>query len=160
MSSVEPQRLREFDVPQQYAQDLKTLNSLAEGAKSLVTVIGVNIHTIKSMYHAVERLERFPEYAKQNDYVLCDFKRRLDHAKQLHCYHLRNVSSIADRAKSVATQLRDTAALRNSEINRLNALATIELTEKSGSETYIVKALTVLALIFAPASFAAVSNVY
>ncbi len=61
------------------------------------------------------------------------------------------------------TQMRDTISLRNSEMSRLsteetkrNTEATLELSERSSYEAHVVKTLTVLALVFAPASFVAV----
>lgn len=42
------------------------------------------------------------------------------------------------------------------EETRLNTTATFDLSEKSGHEAHVLKILTVLALIFAPAGYAAV----
>ena len=61
-------------------------------------------------------------------------------------------------------QYRDNMNLRNSEVARVDmetskvhAAATLELATRSGREAHVLKVLTVLALIFAPATFIAVS---
>ena len=61
-------------------------------------------------------------------------------------------------------QLRDLVSLRNSELSRLhtetmnaNTASTAQLAEESSRETHTMKTLTVLALVFVPASFVAVS---
>ncbi|KAJ4188785.1 hypothetical protein NW755_006276 [Fusarium falciforme] len=91
----------------------------------------------------------------------------LEKTQQEHRFSLKNASAVLDRARATSEQLRDTASLRNSEISKmssemanLNTLAIARLAEQSSRETHIVKTLTVLALIFVPASFVAVSNQY
>lgn len=70
--------------------------------------------------------------------------------------------SVLDRAVMLSYELRDTIALRNHDINKqANDAATqgthaiVELSRKSGYEARVLKLLSVVAVIFLPASLAA-----
>ena len=166
MSGVEPRNLREFDTPEQSSRDMKALQSLADQARRVTHVIDLNIETIDAMTEATKRLGRIANGSAACDpQMLGAFLERLERAMRRHRYSLKNAAVLAERAKALSEQLRDTISLRNSEMNRLsteetkrNTEATLELSERSGYEAHVVKMLTLLALVFAPASFVAVSS--
>ncbi len=77
-------------------------------------------------------------------------------SKRRHQYALHNVSLLVERTCRLSGLLRNTVALRNAELSRLSTEATLEMSKQSGYEAHVVKMLTVLALLYVPASFASV----
>lgn len=183
MSSMEPTKLNEFDSIQQTSKDLKTLQYLSDQARRLINTIELNIETMGGMLREISGLKvlSFGSSHRAPVEVLSSL---LEKTQQEHRFSLKNASAVLDRAKATSeqvcnfqvsttvtmtdlycVQLRDTASLRNSEVSKmssemtnLNTLAIANLAEQSGRETHVVKTLTVLALVFVPASFAAVSS--
>ena len=108
----------------------------------------------------------------------------LESAMNEHIFLRKNVSSLVERASILSTQvrlsvlfckrrsltnakykLRDTILFRNSELNKdisnasfRGTAAMVDLSHKSSHEARVVKALTVIALVFVPTSFVAVSS--
>ncbi|WAO92292.1 Hypothetical protein NCS54_00979400 [Fusarium falciforme] len=161
MSNMEPTKLNEFDSVQQTSKDLKTLQSLSDQARRLMNTIDLNIETIKCMLKEINGLRVLSLDSPHCAPVEMLFN-LLEKTQQEHRFSLKNASAVLDRARATSEQLRDTASLRNSEISKmssemanLNTLAIARLAEQSSRETHIVKTLTVLALIFVPASFVA-----
>ncbi|RMJ13027.1 hypothetical protein BHE90_001576 [Fusarium euwallaceae] len=162
MSGVEPTKLNEFDSVEQTSKDLKTLQYLSDQARRLIASIELNMETIRCLQKEFLGLGAIslPESPHRPSVEMLSGV--LEKAQQEHKFSLRNASSVLDRAKATSEQLRDTAALRNSEITKMNSevanmntLAIAQLAEQSSRETHVVKTLTVLALVFVPASFVA-----
>ncbi|KAK4197947.1 hypothetical protein QBC40DRAFT_256483 [Triangularia verruculosa] len=160
-SGVIPQDLNMFDSPAAVAQDMKHLQRLTDNLRRVSTMIGLNTETIDCLINRVGSLTQDTRCNRDLD-DLSPFLRTLHQIKQEHKFALTNSSAVLDRATSLANQLRDTVALRNSEINKHhteqlggNTAAIADLSEQAGRETSVVKTLTVLALVFVPASFVA-----
>ncbi|KAK4671699.1 hypothetical protein QC764_0097930 [Podospora pseudoanserina] len=158
-SGVIPQDFNMFDSPATVAQDMKHLQRLTDSLRRVSTMISLNIDTVDCLINRVEMFNK-GSYIYPDD--LLPFLRSLHQFKQEHKFALKNSSAVLERATSLANQLRDTVALRNSEINKNhteqlggNTAALANLSEQAGRETSVVKTLTVLALVFVPASFVA-----
>ncbi|XEV01518.1 hypothetical protein FSHL1_006805 [Fusarium sambucinum] len=102
-----------------------------------------------------------PQTSAQGD-LLRSLLEQLSQIQSEHEFSLMNVSSILDRSKAISAQLRDTVSLRNGEFNKTstemtsrNTSAILRLSDKSAREARGVKTLTVLAMVYVPASFAA-----
>ncbi|KAK4175246.1 hypothetical protein QBC36DRAFT_27224 [Triangularia setosa] len=157
---VIPENLNMFDSPASVAQDMKHLQRLTDTLRRVATMIELNMETIDCLVRQVERLIK--GINSNNFQNLTLFLSTLHGIKQEHNFALKNSSVVLDRSISLSTQLRDTVALRNSEINKLhtqmmdrNTAAIVQLSRQASQETSVVKTLTVLALVFVPASFVA-----
>jgi hypothetical protein len=80
---------------------------------------------------------------------------RLENLQQQHEYLLQMVRNVHERATTLLYKVRDTTVLRNHEINRCATHALMDLSRKSAYEARVAKLLTVVAVIFLPATFAA-----
>ncbi|RSL49588.1 hypothetical protein CEP54_012364 [Fusarium duplospermum] len=161
MFSMEPTKPNEPDPIQRTSKDLKTLQYLSDQARRLINIIELNIETLQCMIKEINGLRVLPPDPPHQAPVEVLFN-LLEKTQQEHRFSFKNASSVLDRARATSEQLRDTASLRNSELSKmssemtnLNTLAMAKLAEQSSRETRIVKTLTVLALIFVPASFVA-----
>ncbi|RSL66869.1 hypothetical protein CEP53_003197 [Fusarium sp. AF-6] len=165
MFNMEPSKPNEPDPIQQTSKDLKTLQYLSDQARRLINIIELNIETLKCMMKEINNLRVLSFDSPHHASVEVLFN-LLEKTQQEHRFSFKNASAVLDRARATSEQLRDTASLRNSEISKmssemtnLNTLAMAKLAEQSSRETRIVKTLTVLALIFVPASFVAMGFV-
>ncbi|KAH7142071.1 hypothetical protein EDB81DRAFT_653561 [Dactylonectria macrodidyma] len=162
MSGVEPTKLNEFDSVLSSTRDLKTLQFLSDQARRLLNAIELNAKTIECLQTDVCSLKAISSFDEGGHATLDVFSENLKKAQQEHHFSLRNASAVLDRATATSQHLRDTISLRNGEISKLNAetenqntLAIAQLADQSARETNVVKTLTVLALVFVPASFVA-----
>ncbi|RSL86678.1 hypothetical protein CDV31_016366 [Fusarium ambrosium] len=144
MSGVEPTKLNQFDSVEQTSKDLKTLQYLSDQSRRLINVIELNMETIKCLQNEAQGLGAISSLEPSHRPPVEVLSNMLEKAQKEHRFSLKNASA-----------LRDAAALRNSEITNLVTKATAKLAEQSSRETHVVKTLTVLALIFVPASFVA-----
>ncbi|KAJ0119461.1 hypothetical protein J7T55_013663 [Diaporthe amygdali] len=150
MSGVEPGNLREFDTLESSSKDMKSLQAYIDMALRVKHIIDMNLETLDAMTRAMSEIgvrDSFPRPTQTDS-----LHRSLNKMRQQHRLSIKNYSSMIERAKSISEQLRNTISIRNSA-------ATIELTVRSGYEAHVVKILTVLALIFLPASFVSMGYV-
>ncbi|KAK1990952.1 hypothetical protein LX36DRAFT_704992 [Colletotrichum falcatum] len=164
ISGIEAGKLREFDTLDQSVRDIKTLQFLADQARRVKQAVEVNIDTIELVRTAMGRIRKSknerPSPYDGNALVRLDD--RLADCRSKHRSNRRSILAVSKRAEALSQQLRDTVALRNGELSRSNmeetrrnTSATFDLSEKSGQEAHVLKILTVLALVFAPAGYAA-----
>ncbi|RSL42439.1 hypothetical protein CEP53_012193 [Fusarium sp. AF-6] len=162
MSEVDPAKLNVLDSVQSSAKDFKTLQFLADQARRLIKAIELNMATINCLRRDLDQLvAASPPTTVGNNYLAAVIE-KVQKTQQEHDFSLKNASSVLDRAMATSRHLRDTTSLRNSEISKLNAeranqntMAIAQLADQSSRETHVVKSLTVLALVFVPASFVA-----
>ena len=118
-------------------------------------MLDVNATTLSTMLHAFRR---------RKDHIpdLPSLQERLEDIQQEYGFLQKMSKSVLDRAVMLSHELRDTIALRNHDINKqANDAATqgthaiVELSRKSAYEARVVKLLSVVAVVFLPASFAA-----
>jgi len=118
-------------------------------------MLDVNATTLSTMLHAFRR---------RKDHIpdLPSLQERLEDIQQEYGFLQKMSKSVLDRAVMLSHELRDTIALRNHDINKqANDAATqgthaiVKLSRKSAYEARVVKLLSVVAVIFLPASFAA-----
>ncbi|KAM5349433.1 hypothetical protein ACJ41O_005938 [Fusarium nematophilum] len=163
MSGIEPTKLNEFDSVERSTKDFKTLQYLSDQARRAINAIELNIDTIRCLQKEIGSLSTINSSGGANTRSIEALSAHLEIIQREYQFSLKNASAVLDRAKATSQHLRDTASLRNSEISKLNAemanhntRAIANLADKSGREAHVVKTLTVLALVFVPASFVAV----
>ncbi|KAH7143768.1 hypothetical protein EDB81DRAFT_842978 [Dactylonectria macrodidyma] len=164
LAGVEPDILNEFDTPHSSATDMKTIHYLEDQAQRILTLINLNIETMGCLMRQAKRLRARGRSSDRG--MLTQFEDQMQKIKQDHRFSLLHVSAIIKRSRSVSEQLRDTIALRNSEINKKqtematgHTKAIFNLSKISSQEAQVVKTLTGLALIFVPASYVAMGYV-
>jgi len=175
LSGIEPGKFNEYDTAHRSAVDMKTLQYLQDQAQRLATIISLNMEVLESFASLAERLGKlFPDTIDVAG-ILTQFSGELERVKREHRFSLISSASIINRARSVAEQvslpskpkhmtanpawqLRDTISLRNNELANQHAAGMVELSRASSRETQVLKTLTVLALIFVPASYVAVGT--
>ncbi|RTE79748.1 hypothetical protein BHE90_005787 [Fusarium euwallaceae] len=162
MSEVDPAKLNVLDSVQSSAKDFKTLQFLADQARRLIKAIELNMATINCLRRDLDQLVAASPPTGVGNNSLAAVIEKIQKTQQEHEFSLKNASSVLDRAIATSRHLRDTTSLRNSEISKLNAeranqntMAIAQLADQSSRETHVVKSLTVLALVFVPASFVA-----
>ena len=118
-------------------------------------MLDVNSTTITAMLRAFTRRKEYVPNLQKLQEELEDIQQEYDFLQKMS-------KSVLDRAVMLSHELRDTIALRNHDINKeANDSATkgthaiVELSRKSAYEARVVKLLSVVAVIFLPASFAA-----
>ncbi|KIW82572.1 hypothetical protein Z517_05599 [Fonsecaea pedrosoi CBS 271.37] len=154
MFSIETDAASDSKKVQQCISSMKDLTHLVDQILRISHVLALNSTIIHCMtnaarrYETVERRDAFLDLA-ESVHLEYDFLRRL-------------AESLLARGNNLSRQLQDIIAFRNSELNNRIATATststgavVELTSKSSHEARIVKVLTIVALIYVPASFAA-----
>ncbi|KIW91387.1 uncharacterized protein Z519_08283 [Cladophialophora bantiana CBS 173.52] len=154
MFSIETETAGDSKKVQQCVSSMKELTHLVDQLLRISHMLGLNSRIIHSMMDAARRYES----AERRDAFLI-----FAETVQLQYDFLRQLTeSLLARGNNLSRQLRDIIAFRNSELNNRIANATststgavVELTLKSSHEARIVKVLTVVALIYVPASFAA-----
>ncbi|CAM1500523.1 Fc.00g096850.m01.CDS01 [Cosmosporella sp. VM-42] len=162
MSGVEPNKLNEFDTVHSTTKDFKTLQYLSDQARRVMNAIKLNMATMKCLQQKIHCLVALWPCPSTNGSSLMALSTLLPKIEQEHGFSLKNVSAVCERAKATSEHLRDTVSLKNSEINTLNTdmanqntSAIVQLADKSSREAHVVKTLTVLALVFVPASYVA-----
>ncbi|KAH7159766.1 hypothetical protein B0J13DRAFT_616567 [Dactylonectria estremocensis] len=160
LAGVEPDILNEFDTPHSSATDMKTIHYLEDQAQRILTLINLNMQTMGCLVRQAKRLRGRGRSLDRG--MLTQFESQMQKVKQDHRFSLLHVSAVIKRSRSVSEQLRDTIALRNSEINKKqtematgHTKAIFNLSKISSQEAQVVKTLTGLALIFVPASYVA-----
>ena len=118
-------------------------------------MLDVNSMTITAMLRAFTRRKEYIPNLQQ-------LREELEDIQQEYEFLQKMSKSVLDRAVMLSHELRDTIALRNHDINRdanesttRGTQAIVELSRKSAYEARVVKLLSVVAVIFLPASFAA-----
>ncbi|KAK4221865.1 hypothetical protein QBC38DRAFT_461016 [Podospora fimiseda] len=153
LSGIEVGKHNEFDDPHSSANDMKTLQHLEDQANRVMNVIELNIETIDCM---ITHSKKVKKRGHSSDHgMIDDFLEEMEAIRQDHRFSLLNISAVMKRSKAISEQLRDTVAVRNSEMANTHTKAIYKLTEASGQEARVVKTLTVLALFFVPASLVA-----
>ncbi|KIW31397.1 hypothetical protein, variant [Cladophialophora immunda] len=155
MFSIETETAGDSKKVQQCISSMKELTHLVDQLLRMSHVLGLNSKIIYCMMNAARRYES----AERRDAFLA-----FAETVQLEYDFLQQLAgSLLARGNNLSRQLRDIIAFRNSELNNRIATATststgavVELTSKSSHEARIVKVLTIVALIYVPASFAAV----
>jgi Mg2+ and Co2+ transporter CorA len=158
LSGVEPEKLNEYDTASNSAKDMKTLQVLQDQAQRVSTMVSLNMETIGCLSRQAARLGTLGDSSSHWCGMLSGFESRLQDIEQQHRFSLINISAVIRRIETYAEQLRDTISIRNSELANVHTRAVVHLSKASSQETRVVKALTVLALVFVPAGFVAVSG--
>ncbi|KAK3369224.1 hypothetical protein B0T24DRAFT_632148 [Lasiosphaeria ovina] len=155
LSGIEPEKLNEYDTAHRSAVDMKTLQYLQDQAQRLSTVISLNLEMLESLANLAVRLGKLFPKTVDPEGTLTQFFGELERFKREHRFSLISATAVINRARSVGEQLRDTISLRNTELANNNTAGMVELSRASSRETQVLKTLTVLALIFVPASYVA-----
>lgn len=158
LSGVEPEKLNEYDTASNSAKDMKTLQVLQDQAQRVSTMVSLNMETIGCLSRQTARLRTLGDSSSNWCGMLEGFENRLQNIEQRHRFSLINISAVIRRIETYTEQLRDTISIRNSELANVHTRAVVHLSRASSQETRVVKALTVLALVFVPAGFVAVSG--
>ncbi|KAG5659500.1 hypothetical protein KAF25_002059 [Fusarium avenaceum] len=162
MAGVEPNKLNEFDALHSTASDLKSLQYLSDQVRRVINLIQLNKLTLEVFQERIRHLESITPLASSQANSLRVFLTKLSQFQKEHEFSLVNASAVLERAKATSEQLRDTVSVRNGEFNKTstemtsrNTTAIVDLSHKSGREAHVVKTLTVLALVYVPASYVA-----
>ncbi|KAI6749335.1 hypothetical protein HG530_015174 [Fusarium avenaceum] len=162
MAGVEPNKLNEFDALHSTASDFKSLQYLSDQVRRVINLIQVNKLTLEVFQERIRHLESITPLASSQANSLRVFLTKLSQFQKEHEFSLVNASAVLERAKATSEQLRDTVSVRNGEFNKTstemtsrNTTAIVDLSHKSGREAHVVKTLTVLALVYVPASYVA-----
>ncbi|OAP54308.1 hypothetical protein AYL99_11409 [Fonsecaea erecta] len=155
MFSIETGTDNDSKKVQQCVSAMKQLTHLVDQLSRISHVLGLNSKIIHCMMNAARRYDESAER--------CAAFLAFAEAVQLEYAFLRQLAeSLLARGNNLSRQLHDIIAFRKSELNNRIANATsastaavVELTSKSSHEARIVKVLTIVALIYVPASFAA-----
>ena len=118
-------------------------------------MLDINSTTITAMLRSFTRRKEYVPNLQMLQEELEDIQQEYDFLQKMS-------KSVLDRADMLSHELRDTIALRNHDINKeandsatAGTQAIVELSRKSAYEARVVKLLSVVAVIFLPASFAA-----
>ncbi|CAG1971405.1 unnamed protein product, partial [Fusarium graminearum] len=180
MFGVELSNANEINSVQSSTRDFKSLQFISDRARRVITCIQINIHTIECLRDKLNRFANWDTFDNTNDTPVHRLLTDLSKSLEEHRFACRNASAVLARAVATSQfvrtwrpcqlnsysnifQLRDTISLRNNETNRSNTETVSEntrtiarLANLSGRDARVVKTLTVLALVFVPASFVAV----
>ncbi|XEU94918.1 hypothetical protein FSHL1_000202 [Fusarium sambucinum] len=162
MFGVEPTKTDEINSVESSTRDFKSLQFVSDQARRVITCIQINMHTIECLQEKMNHIANWETLENLNGTTVLLSSTELSKALEEHRFACRNASAVLARATATSQFLRDTISLRNSEISRLNSeivnqntLMIARLADLSGRDARVVKTLTVLALIFVPASFVA-----
>lgn len=103
MSSVEPNKLREFDTVEKASMDMKSLQAFIDMALRVLHIVDVNLQTMDDLSQALLKLRgRHPlTDATQIQSLL----HSLSNNRRQHRFVLKSFSSMLDRAKSLSDQV-------------------------------------------------------
>ncbi|KAL6922931.1 hypothetical protein FSST1_000205 [Fusarium sambucinum] len=162
MFGVEATKTDEINSVESSTRDFKSLQFVSDQARRVITCIQINMHTIECLQEKMDHIANWETFENVNSTPVRLLSTDLSKTLEEHRFACRNASSVLARATATSQFLRDTISLRNSEISRLNSeivnqntLMIARLAELSGRDAGVVKTLTVLALVFVPASFVA-----
>ncbi|KAI9744085.1 MAG: hypothetical protein M1818_002237 [Claussenomyces sp. TS43310] len=160
LASVELDKLNDFDSVSSSLRDMKRIQYLIDQCLRVSHMLELNMDVVENMQRASESAESLERSERAE--VFRTFMDGLCTVLADHKVLRKSIRSLSSRATVLSGQLRDTVSLRNSEINKgIGSLtnrvssATVALSTKASQEAQVVKVLTVVALIFVPASFAA-----
>ncbi|UZP46506.1 hypothetical protein NXS19_014318 [Fusarium pseudograminearum] len=162
MFGVELSSTNEINSVQSSTRDFKSLQFISDRARRVITCIEINMHTIECLRDELNRFTNWDTFDNLNDTPVYRLLTDLSKSHEEHQFACRNASAVLARAVTTTQFLRNTISLRNSEINKSNSETVSEntrtiaqLANLSGRDARVVKTLTVLALVFVPASFVA-----
>ncbi|CZS74908.1 unnamed protein product [Fusarium graminearum] len=162
MFGVELSNTNEINSVQSSTRDFKSLQFISDRARRVITCIEINIHTIECLRDKMNRFANWDTFDNPNDTPIYRLLTDLSKSLEEHRFACRNALAVLARAVATTQFLRDTISLRNSEINKSSSETVSEntrtiarLANLSGRDARVVKTLTVLALVFVPASFVA-----
>ncbi|KIX95278.1 uncharacterized protein Z520_09195 [Fonsecaea multimorphosa CBS 102226] len=154
MFSIETETAGDSKKVQQCISSMKELTHLVDQLLRISHVLSLNFNIIACMMNAARRFE---SEDRRDAFLVFAETIQLEYSFLRHL-----VGSLLARGNNLSRQLGDIIAFRNSELNNrianvtsASTAAVVELTSKSSHEARIVKVLTIVALIYVPASFAA-----
>lgn len=106
MAGVEPDKLNEFDALHSTAGDLKTLQYLSDQVRRVITLIQVNILTLKVFQEKIRHLKSITPLTSSQANSLQLFLTKLLRFQEEHEFSLLNASAVLERAKATSDQVK------------------------------------------------------
>ncbi|MCJ1357728.1 MAG: hypothetical protein MMC33_007724 [Icmadophila ericetorum] len=160
ITSVDPVISEKRDLLDHSLTDMKRLQYLRDQAGRASHMLDLNVSVMESMIDKSEAFRGLLEDPNQSSHKT--FRHEIRNHISNHMFCRKNVASLQLRAENLSHQLRDTITLQNSEyMKRISEstnngnLAILNLSKKSVADNKAVKVITVVALIFVPASYVA-----
>lgn len=106
MAGVEPDRLNEFDALSSTTNDFKSLQYLSDQLRRVISIIQLNILTMKCFRKKIQDLETVTPQASSQAGSLTRLLNRLCDVQSEHEFSSLNAATILERAKAISDQVR------------------------------------------------------